>query len=103
MSSSRRFKATLMWVPTKQAAPVTKTDNPFRVRILDEDLTNFPQMGPPHEVVFKDLRERSDWIDDDDDDFDDDDDDFDDGDLKKKTKIKPTKTKVQNVSFAKDE
>lgn len=77
---------------------MTKTENPFRERILAEDLTRFSQASPPHELVFKDLRERSDGIDDDDDD-----DDEVDGDLKKKTKINPKNTKLQNVSFARDE
>jgi len=81
---------------------VTKTENPFLDRILAEDLTRFSQASPPHELVFKDLRERSDEIDDEVEYGDDDDEDDEvDGDLKNNTKINPKNTK--NVSFATDE
>ncbi|KAL4556150.1 hypothetical protein LXL04_038793 [Taraxacum kok-saghyz] len=62
-------------VPTNPAAPVTKPENPFLDRILPEDLTLFSQASPLHELVFKDLRERSDEIDEDNDEYGNDDDD----------------------------
>ena len=93
MPSPRRFKAALTWVPTNLVSLVTNTDNPFWDRIRADDLTRFSHAGPPHELVFKDLRERSDDID------------FRSGvvgDLKKNTAINLRKTKLQNVSFARD-
>lgn len=79
-------------MPTKPAAPVTRTEKPDWERIRAEDLTRFSQAGPPQELVRRDLRERSEGIGEEDE-----------GDLKKKTKIKPKKIKDQNVSLAKDE
>ncbi|CAA3004052.1 Hypothetical predicted protein, partial [Olea europaea subsp. europaea] len=80
----------ITWVPTKPAAPVTKTEIPFLDLILAEVLTLFSQAGSPYEMVLRDLLEGSEGTGDEEE-----------GDLKKK-EIEPIKTKDQKVSLARE-